>query len=102
MTEATYLDDMYVLEKEMATHSSVLAWRILWTEEPGGLLSVGLQSRTQLKHCAAGMFYIPRNVCYCQDDNTPKTDLQIQSIPIKILVGFFIHKLNSVLKEKQT
>ena len=29
-------------EKEMATHSSILAWRILWTEEPGGLLSIGL------------------------------------------------------------
>ena len=28
-------------EKEMATHSSVLAWRTLWTEEPGGLLSIG-------------------------------------------------------------
>ena len=28
------------LEKEMATHSSVLAWRILWTEEPGGLQSM--------------------------------------------------------------
>ena len=27
--------------KEMATHSSILAWRILWTEEPGGLLSIG-------------------------------------------------------------
>ena len=33
---------LYVaLEKEMATHSSILAWRILWTEEPGGLLSMG-------------------------------------------------------------
>ena len=31
------------LEKEMATHSSILAWNILWTEEPGGLYSVGLQ-----------------------------------------------------------
>ena len=31
------------LEKEMATHSSILAWRIPWTEEPGGLQSVGLQ-----------------------------------------------------------
>ena len=31
------------LEKEMATHSSILAWRILWTEEPGGLQSLGLQ-----------------------------------------------------------
>ena len=31
------------LEKEMATHSSVLAWRIPWMEEPGGLQSTGLQ-----------------------------------------------------------
>ena len=30
-------------EKGMATHSSILAWRIPWTEEPGGLQSVGLQ-----------------------------------------------------------
>ena len=30
------------LEKEMATHSSILAWRIPWTEEPGGLQSMGL------------------------------------------------------------
>ena len=31
------------LEKGMATYSSILAWRILWTEEPGGLQSMGLQ-----------------------------------------------------------
>ena len=31
------------LEKGMATHSSVLAWRIPWAEEPGGLQSMGLQ-----------------------------------------------------------
>ena len=31
------------LEKEMAMHSSILAWEISWTEEPGGLQSVGLQ-----------------------------------------------------------
>ena len=29
------------LEKEMATHSSILAWQISWTEEPGGLQSIG-------------------------------------------------------------
>ena len=29
------------LEKEMATHSSILAWRIPWTEEPGGLQATG-------------------------------------------------------------
>ena len=31
------------LEKEMATHSSILAWEISWTEEPGGLQSTGSQ-----------------------------------------------------------
>ena len=31
------------LEKGMATHSSILAWRIPWTEEPGGLQSIGSQ-----------------------------------------------------------
>ena len=31
------------LEKEMATHSSILAWEIPWTEEPGGLQSLGSQ-----------------------------------------------------------
>ena len=31
------------LEKEMAAHSSILAWRIPWIEEPGGLQSMGLQ-----------------------------------------------------------
>jgi len=32
-----------LLEKRMATHSSILAWRIPWTEEPGGLQSMGSQ-----------------------------------------------------------
>ena len=32
-----------ILEKEMATHSSILAWRIQWTGEPGGLQSMGSQ-----------------------------------------------------------
>ena len=37
------------LEKEMATHSSILVWRIPWMEEPGRLQSIALQSQTQLK-----------------------------------------------------
>ena len=36
-----------LLEKEMATHSSILAWEIPWTEEPGGLQSMGSQ---RVKH----------------------------------------------------
>ena len=34
------------LEKEMATHSSIHAWKIPWTKEPGGLQAIGSQSRT--------------------------------------------------------
>ena len=37
------LDQKDPLEEEMATHSSILAWRIPWTEEPGKLQSMGLQ-----------------------------------------------------------
>ena len=37
------LDQEVLLEKEMATHSSILAWRVPWTKEPGGLQSMGSQ-----------------------------------------------------------
>ena len=37
-----------LLEKEMAAHSSTLAWKIPWMEEPGRLKSMGSQSRTRL------------------------------------------------------
>ena len=37
------------LEEEMSTHSSILAWKTPWTEEPGGLQSMGSQSQTGLK-----------------------------------------------------
>ena len=37
------------LEEGMATHSSILAWRTPWTEEPGGLQSMGSQSQTRLR-----------------------------------------------------
>ena len=37
------------LEYEMTTHFTLLAWRIPWTEDPGGLQSMGLQSQTRLR-----------------------------------------------------
>ena len=37
------------LEKGMATHSSILAWRILWTQEPGGLQSMGSKESDTIK-----------------------------------------------------
>ena len=36
------------LEEEMATHSSILAWKAPWTEEPGGPQSMGSQSQTRM------------------------------------------------------
>ena len=42
-TQVRSLPEEDPLEKEMATHSSILAWKTPWTEEPGGLQSMGLQ-----------------------------------------------------------
>ena len=53
LSEFTFIFHFHALEKEMATHSSVLAWRIPGTVEPGGLLSVGLQSQTRLKRLSS-------------------------------------------------
>ena len=60
-TQVQSLDKEDSLEKGMATHSSILAWEIPWTEEPGRLQSMGLQSQTQLSD-----FYslTHLNLCY--------------------------------------
>ena len=42
-TQVRFLGQEDPLEKKMATHSGILAWKIPWTEEPGGLQSMGLQ-----------------------------------------------------------
>ena len=47
-TEVPSLGGENPLEEEMATHSGILAWRIPWTEEPGGLQSMGLDTTEQL------------------------------------------------------
>ena len=43
LSDFTSTFHFHALEKEMATHSSILAWKIPWMEEPGGLQSMGLQ-----------------------------------------------------------
>ena len=49
LSDFTFTFNFHALEKEMATHSGVLAWRIPGTGEPGGLLFYGVaQSRTRL------------------------------------------------------
>ena len=42
-TQVRFLGQDDPLEKEMVIHSSILAWKVPWTEEPGGLQSMGLQ-----------------------------------------------------------
>ena len=59
-----------VMEKEMATHSSILAWRIPWTEKPGGLVRGVAKSQSRLSNCHItfkGCLYFP------QSCGTPET-----------------------------
>ena len=53
LSNFTFTFHFHALEKEMATHSSVFAWRIPRTGEPGGLPSMGLHSQTRLKRLSS-------------------------------------------------
>ena len=53
LSDFTFTFHFHALEKEMATHSSVLAWRIPGMGEPGGLPSMGSHSRTRLKRLSS-------------------------------------------------
>ena len=62
-TQVRFLGREDALEKEMATQSSVLSWRIPWTELPGGLQSMGFtKSRTQLSDFH--FIYLPCSLYY--------------------------------------
>src|SRR5574340_177369 len=53
LSDFTFTFHFHALEKEMATHSSILAWRIPGTGKPGGLPSIGSQSQTRLKQLSS-------------------------------------------------
>ena len=57
------------LEKEMGTHSSILAWKILWTEEPGGLQSWGRKEAERLSGLTFFHFLSKALVGYAQKNN---------------------------------
>ena len=59
----TFLGQEDPLEEGMATHSSILAWRIPWTEKPGGLQSIRLQSQMQLKRLTCTCICIYMYIC---------------------------------------
>ena len=95
------------LKKEIATHSSILAWRISWTEEPGRLQAMGsqrirhnqtintLQKRSCRHGCGMGYFF---NRSYYFDFNTSECFILIQcllapDIMLITIIGVpFIHK----------
>ena len=58
LSDFTFTFHFHALEKEMATHSSVLAWRIPGTVEPDGLPSMGLHSQTQLKQLSSQIYIL--------------------------------------------
>ena len=65
------------LEKEMATHSSILAWRIPWTEEPGGLQCMGSQSHmSERRPLHFTVFRVFTNTIWCTSKFVEKVDLR--------------------------
>ena len=85
------------MEKEMATHSSVLAWKIPWTEEPGGLQSTGSQ---RVRHDWAKKHFASTQRCFnswCLDRWLPKGRLGLPIIQqVLILKPSHLHLLTSV------
>ena len=91
------MKEKHVFEKEMATHPSILAWKILWTEEPDGLQSMGLQrvglalaskqiGKVQMKKFNRKLF-----IC----------GYQILCLQIKIyLISLFLHFIKIILGHK--
>ena len=77
----------HALEKEMGTHSSVLAWRIPGTEELGGLPSMGLQCQTQLKRLSSSSIKGILPLYYLKNPTCPFRIL----FPASILLTFFSH-----------
>ena len=81
-TQDTWVRSLYgedPLEEEMATHSSILAWRIPWMEEPGGLQSMGLQRVRQDQEQFSVNFF---HGAYEYEDVFPEDPLLLHSAPI--------------------
>ena len=72
------------LEEEMATQSSILAWRILWTEEPGGLQSMGSQRLATAPHISTQQCRMhPNPTCLVQRGPLEETDSHAGRAPCK-------------------
>ena len=74
-------------EEGTATHSSILVWRIPWTEEPGKLQSIGLQSQTQLKQLST-------QACVCVSWEAATEAAGIQSGATNLLLRSYTQHLS--------
>ena len=77
------------LEKEMATHSSILAWRIPWTEEPGGLQSMGFTNRHDRATNTLTFFHFTK--CFLLEENKSYGSRRMKASAQKI--GLFRNSL---------
>ena len=79
------------LEQEMATHSSILAWKIPWTEEPGPLPVHGVaKSQIRLSNWACTQHQRPRHIC----SRTASPHLVLSSEPLLVGGASFPHQLH--------
>ena len=96
------------LEEGMATHSSILSWRIQWTEESGNIQFTGSQSRTQLKwlstHKQEWSIAIYSNVDDLRDYHTKwsKSDREKQIDDTTYVESKKIVQMNLLTKQKET
>ena len=81
------------LEKKMAAHSSILAWRITWTKEPDGLPFMELQSWTLLKQLSSSSMIFPLmpEETVHVFKGTSNKDI-INTVKIQFLLYFILHK----------
>ena len=96
------------LEEGMATHSSILSWRIQWTEESGNIQFIGSQSRTQLKWLSTykqeWSIAIYSNVDDLRDYHTKwsKSDREKQIDDTTYVESKKIVQMNLLTKQKET
>ena len=71
------------LEEEMATHSSVLAWKIPWTEEPGGLQSMGSQGQKDWAHTEGrfNLYLLELSLIYQDENEVQKGEMACETLP---------------------
>ena len=95
-TRVRYLGQEDPLEKETATHSSILAWRIPWTEEPGRLQPMWLQESDTTEWLSLLLYYLV-HAQGCLDSiiifikNVPNTDKEIKMVYSCQVSSFFNH-----------